>query len=110
MDAYAAQHPGTDGTRERQSVALHLIGLHLALELKSPSELRPGQLGRLAVKAKAWPWLIPPVTAGGLDVLQVFEAGVEKRPELIEAWAKEIWQAWAIHQPLVRRWWQEWGS
>ncbi|HEX2142473.1 MAG TPA: DUF5946 family protein, partial [Candidatus Limnocylindria bacterium] len=27
VDAYAAQHPGVDGRRQRQSVALHLIGL-----------------------------------------------------------------------------------
>ena len=32
VDVYAAQHPGTDGRRERQSVDLHLIALAHWLE------------------------------------------------------------------------------
>ncbi|MDH3581190.1 MAG: DUF5946 family protein [Hyphomicrobiales bacterium] len=38
VDAYAAQHPGKPERRSIQSVAVHLAGLHLALDLGRSAE------------------------------------------------------------------------
>ena len=58
VDTYAVQHPGTDDRRERQSVAVHLIGLCHWLEhghLGEPSCTRITQA--LATANADWPWL-----------------------------------------------------
>ena len=110
VDTYAAQHPGSGDSRARQSVALHLIGLHLALELDSPPVLRPAQYSRLVQKNFDWPRLEPPALDAGLTVREILDAPLEGRPGLIREWAEQVWRAWQAHHETVRGWWRTLGA
>jgi len=104
VDVYSVQHPGIDRRRERQSVALHLIGICHWLE----HDLGVPRLNvitqRLASEDRDWPWLAPPM-AYDMTVVDVRGArdGAEHRA-LVRAWAEAVWAAWSGHQPTVRRW------
>jgi hypothetical protein len=106
VDAYAAQHPGVDGRRERQSVALHLIAIAHWLEagITTP-ELNQITQG-LASASRKWPWLEPPDPKGyRMTVVDVLKAtNGEEHVALVRTWAEAIWQAWAPHHDLVRIW------
>ncbi|HEX2221212.1 MAG TPA: DUF5946 family protein [Candidatus Limnocylindria bacterium] len=104
VDVYAAQHPGTDGRRQRQSVALHLIAIcHWLEHGLGPIELTP-HTQRLAHAAADWPWLTPP-TEYEMDVRDVLAArDGEEHAQLVRAWAVSVWAAWSAHHAIVRRW------
>jgi hypothetical protein len=104
VDVYSVQHPGSDGRRERQSVALHLIALAHWLEggIEVPELNRVTQ--RLASARREWPWLEPP-DAYGMTVVDILKA--TSGPEhvtLVRDWAEATWEAWAAHHGLVRGW------
>ena len=81
VDVYAVQHPGTDDRRERQSVAIHLVGLcHWLEHGLSAAELNP-MTQELASSNADWPWLTPP-DHYELTVLDVLRATTgDERPE-----------------------------
>jgi CTP:molybdopterin cytidylyltransferase MocA len=105
VDAYAVQHPGDDrGRRQRQSVAVHLIGLCHWLEHElSATQLTP-ITQRLTADKRDWPRLEPPawydMTVG--DILPATDASAHTR--LVRRWAGEVWQAWSGHHDQVRAW------
>ena len=105
VDVYTVQHPGTDGRKQRQSVAIHLIALCGWLE----SGLDMGRLNpisqRLANEARDWPWLEPPSPPYGLTVADVLAArsGAE-HSDFVRAWAVATWDAWSAHHDIVRQW------
>lgn len=106
-DVYAVQHPGTDGRRERQSVAVHLVGLcHWLEHGLTDVELNP-MTQALASSEADWPWLTPPehydVTV--VDVLRATRG--EEHVRLTRAWAESVWEAWAGHHDIVRNWARE---
>jgi CTP:molybdopterin cytidylyltransferase MocA len=104
VDAYAAQHPGSDDRRERPSVALHLIGLCHWLEHDIPVHYLNAITQRLASADRAWPWLDPP-SRYSVTVLDVIEAASgEEHVATVRAWATSVWTAWSAHHDLVRRW------
>ncbi len=105
VDAYAAQHPGTDSRRARQSVAGHLIALCLVfehdLDLAYVTRLMPRAVG---IAADA-PWLDPPDFAGAPTVLGIAEAQSPSDHErAVLAWARGVWLAWSPHHAIVRSW------
>lgn len=104
VDVYTVQHPGLDERRQRQSVALHLIGLcHWLEHGKGMRELNP-ITERLASGGGDWPWLDPPVTYA-LTVRDVLDATTSaEHGALVRQWAEETWRAWAPHHELIRRW------
>jgi len=104
VDVYAVQHPGTDDRRQRQSVALHLIGLCHWLEHGIEADRLTAITQRLANDDRAWPWLTPPVgyEMTVVDVL-VARRGAE-HVRLVTRWAETTWKAWTAHQDLVRGW------
>ena len=99
-DAYASQHPGIDGRRQRQSVAVHLIALCQWLE-HGVEDPQLTDLTRLALDGRPdWPWLEPP---------RAYELTVHDLPLPASAvdgrrWAASVWEAWTAHHPTVRRW------
>lgn len=104
VDVYAVQHPGTDDRRQRQSVALHLVGLCHWLE----HDMGPDRLGaitqRLANEDRSWPWLTPP-DAYPMTVCDLLAA--RDGPEhvrRVRAWAESTWEAWSAHHDVVRAW------
>ena len=104
VDIYAVQHPGTDGRRQRQSVALHLVALcHWLEHGLTAAELNP--ITRTLVSSKAdWPWLTPP-DRYDLTVVDVLRAtSGEEHVRLTREWAASVWEAWSAHHWTVRHW------
>ncbi len=109
VDIYAAQHPGLDGRKQRQSVAVHLISLCAWLEHGfGPDALLP-VTRRLADGKRDWPWLVPPSTYS-VTVRDVLSAttGFDHVAQ-IEEWARVVWDAWAEHHTTIRQWAAEAG-
>jgi CTP:molybdopterin cytidylyltransferase MocA len=104
VDVYAVQHPGSDERRERQSVALHLIGLCHWLEHGLEFDRLNAITQRLAGEDRPWPWLAPPtsypMTVGELLVARDGPEHVR----LVRAWAEVTWDAWSAHHGTVRLW------
>ena len=105
-DAYAVQHPGVQGRRSLQSVAVHLMGLCTLLERDVELPRQVPVLGRMpARKTMDLHWLAPPAKRGRLTVHDVFEAGYgDGHADAVEAWARDVWKAWASHHATVRGW------
>lgn len=103
-DVYAVQHPGPDGRRQRQSVALHLVGLCLWLEHGLEGDRLHAITARLARDDRPWPWL-PPPGGYGMTVVDLLAArdGAE-HVALLRGWAEATWDAWSAHRPTVRAW------
>ncbi len=104
VDVYAAQHPGVDGRRQRQSVAVHLISICAWLEHGMDADALLPMTKRLTDHKREWPWLESPV-AYELSVLDALRArsGAE-HGELVRAWGADVWRAWGPHQAQVREW------
>ena len=104
VDVYAVQHPGTDDRRQRQSVALHLIGLCHWLEHEIEFDRLNATTQRLANEDRQWPWLTPPagypMTVG--DLIEARDGAEHVR--LVRRWAETTWEAWAAHHDTVRGW------
>jgi hypothetical protein len=111
VDAYAAQHPGrSDDRRAVQSVAVHLIGLHLALE---PTPATVGRdvtplLRAAADRSVEFRALPRPTHLGAVTVIDVHAASATGDPDAylaaVRRWANAVWAAWAAHHAEVRRW------
>jgi hypothetical protein len=108
VDAYGAQHPGVRQIRSVQSVAVHLMGLCTILERGAHAEprlvpmrdRRPPPRARLDLH-----WLEPPRPIGTLTIRGPVEAaGGAEHAALVEAWARDVWAAWAPHHATVRDW------
>lgn len=104
VDVYSVQHPGPDERRQRQSVALHLIGLCQWLEHGLEAPRLNAITERLADADRPWPWLAPPAEfeMSVPDVLVARDGAQHVR--LVRRWAGATWQAWADHHELIRRW------
>jgi CTP:molybdopterin cytidylyltransferase MocA len=103
VDAYAAQHPGVDGRRQRQSVAIHLIGLCQWLEHGLSADRIIAATGVLTHR-DTWPWLTPPARYR-LTVLDVLAAtSADEHARLVRSWAEAVWEGWSDHHAVVRGW------
>jgi len=105
VDVYTVQHPGADDRRQRQSVAIHLIGLCHWLEhgLDAQRVISATQ-AMLQAGRTDWPWLEPP-TDYDMTVRDVLAAANgEEHGRLVRAWAEGTWEAWSAHHDRVRRW------
>lgn len=104
VDTYAAQHPGTPSRQAVQSVAVHLIGLHLWLERRLPATEITAQIGD-AVRRGGFHWLEPPSDQGVRKAHQIdLSTDVEEHTRAIEGWAGSVWDAWHEHADTLRRW------
>ena len=100
-----AQHPGEPSRRSIRSVAVHLIGLHLALEQGRGSSEATKAMQRAANRKRDFVWLDPPASLGEVTVLDVRQArNPAEHAGLVERWARSIWEAWSPHHETVRRW------
>jgi CTP:molybdopterin cytidylyltransferase MocA len=104
VDVYAVQHPGADARRERQSVALHLIGICHWLEHDLDMERLNAITQRLANADRDWPRLDPP-TGYPMTVVDLLATrdGAE-HVSLVRRWAVTTWEAWSTHHDVVRAW------
>jgi len=104
VDAYAAQHPGTESLQAIRSVAGHLIALHFVLE----RDLPPGRITELLrryAKRPEFRWLDPPSDPGALTVVDVHSA-LERAAyaQACRQWAAAVWESWCSHHETIRRW------
>ena len=104
VDVYSVQHPGHDDRRQRQSVALHLVGLCHWLEHDLEFDRLNAITQQLANADRDWPWLEPP--AGyAMTVADLLEArDGPTHVTLVRRWAESTWDAWSAHHALVRAW------
>ena len=105
VDSYAVQHPG-DGTRRAiQSVALHLVALHLTLEKGVAPETVTRVLQAGADGPVAFTLLEPPLDPKWRTVLDVLPAkDLSEHERMVRAWAASAWEGWRDHHARVRAW------
>jgi CTP:molybdopterin cytidylyltransferase MocA len=104
VDVYSVQHPGHDDRRQRQSVALHLVGLCHWLEHDVEVARLNAITQQLASTDRDWPWLDPP---DGYAMTVADVIGARDGPThvaLVRRWAESTWDAWSAHHELVRGW------
>jgi hypothetical protein len=102
VDTYAVQHAG--GAQPDKSVAIHLSGLHLALERGIPSPLIPPRLQRIAATSRSWPRFEPPPELAPVTVWDIAYAdGVDGHVAASRSWARAVWAAWAPHHDAVAK-------
>ncbi len=106
VDTYAVQHPGRPSPQSIQSVAVHLISLHLVLERGYAMPRMPAVLTQAAVWGKKrFVWLDPPPSRGEITVADVQQAKtVEEHVSRVRAWAESAWKAWGGHHGTIRNW------
>jgi hypothetical protein len=104
-DAYGAQHPGRRQVRSVQSVAVHLMGLCTVLERGAGPRTTPTRGAKRVRRTLDLHWLDPPRPIGTLTVRGPLRAvGPEEHAASVEAWARDVWAAWAPHHQTVRSW------
>lgn len=104
VDAWAVQHPAPASRVSDQSLALHLMTLHLFLEEGVDPEQGPALHKSMMIGRPDYAWLEPPPHCGALTVADVSQPD---RAHL-EAWARAAWQAWADHHATVLGWVTRW--
>jgi len=102
IDAYAAQHPGSEGRRQAQSVWVHLVSLCAILErgLASADGIRLKH--EMLRDDPVFPWLARPTDLGELTVLDAAAAPAEQLGAVVRRWAASVWEAWAAHHGAIR--------
>lgn len=105
VDAYAAQHPGEPSPRSIQSVAVHLVGLHVTFDQGYSPEEATRALQHAATGKRDFVWLEPPASLGAVTILEVHAAPDPiEHAERVHRWARSVWDAWSAHHATVRRW------
>lgn len=100
VDTYAAQHAG--GAHKDKSIAVHLVGLHLAIDRDLRSTAITALLQRLAAARPQWPHFDPPADAGAITVLDVaLSVGDPAHVAVVRSWARAVWDSWAHCHPEV---------
>lgn len=104
VDTYAVQHPGRPSAQSVQSVAVHLISLHLVLERSIDPRRATALLGVFADEDR-FEWLSPPVAPHRLNVLHPLAAtSAAAHADAVHEWAHAAWEAWSPHHGTVRAW------
>lgn len=105
VDAYAAQHPGKPERKSIQSVALHLIGLCLALERGRPPAAIIEAHRACAARAGDFIWLEPPAPPFDTTIQHVVAADTPQDHEThVQAYADAVWRSWQAHHGIIRHW------
>lgn len=104
VDTYAVQHPGGDDPRAVRSVGIHLMTLCLFLERDVDPALGT-KLHRRMVARPVFHRLTAPACRGRWTVLHVpIDGDASTARTGAFEWARDVWAAWSVHHPTVRRW------
>ncbi|MDQ3767650.1 MAG: DUF5946 family protein [Actinomycetota bacterium] len=104
VDTYAVQHPGVAERRSIQSVGLHLMTLCLVFEHGADPSHGP-ELHKRMVNRLTFHWLEPPRLSGRMTVADILRSSdSQEHIGLVRAWARDVWEAWMAHHPVVRGW------
>ena len=105
VDAYAVQHQGERERRTIQSLCVHLIGLHLAIDQGMPLEASRVAKSQMFKQRPDFGWLVLPEMPEWMTISDVVAArSAAEHREIVEAWARSAWSAWAPHHEIVRVW------
>lgn len=100
VDAYAVQHAG--GPHPDKSIAVHLLGLYLALERGLPAPAIAPYMQRLASIVTAWPHFPPPAVTGAPTIFDIALTGdPETHVARVRQWAAAVWEAWSPHHGAI---------
>lgn len=104
VDSFACQHVGDDDPRAKQSVVIHLLGLHLAMDLRVDFAKIP-QVMEAAIKnlKGKFPKLARPDFTGSMKVTDVAGAkSSEEHCRLVTEWARQVWMSWETEHGRIR--------
>ncbi len=104
VDAYMASHPG-DGSdrRDRQSVAVHLVGLGGTFERGWSHETTLKALRATVGTTRDFPRLTPPEPAASLTVASLVGcADLTEYDQRSSLWARAVWDSWSEHHDAIR--------
>jgi len=105
VDTYTVQHPGTPSRQSIQSVAGHLIGLFVVLELGWPPAQATQAIRIAAERSERFTWLEPPPTRGDLTIVDVANAATfAEHEQVVQRWARSVWESWQFHHSTIRHW------
>ena len=105
VDAYSVQHPGQPSRQTIQSIAVHLLSLHLVLEVGVSQAEATRTMQRLAADKSRYTWLAPPSSLGAVTVVDVHAADTAAAHcQTVERWAESAWRAWEAHHETIRSW------
>jgi hypothetical protein len=105
VDAYSVQHPGTPSRQSIQSVAGHLIGLFVVLELGWPPAQATQAIRTAVGRSERFIWLEPPQTRGELTIVDVANAAnLAEHEQVVQQWAQSVWESWQFHHSNIRHW------
>ena len=108
VDAYMSQHPGTATPAGRRSVAVHLVGLYLALERGLAGQAVGSVLAHVFPDKQDIAPLEPVPPPGALTVASLLDApDLTSHSRLARAWAEAVWRAWTPVHARVRAWAQQ---
>jgi hypothetical protein len=101
VDSYAAQHSGP-GVKTVTTV-FALIGLYLVVERGyTGREVQQAHMV-LARKRRQWPYFQPPDGKSAVTVSDVVKnLGADNYRELINGWAKSVWDLWSLEHEEIR--------
>lgn len=102
VDAYTAQH--ADETTKPIAIVFALIGLYLSTEKSFTGKQVQRVHMQLAKRRKVWPRLEPPSELEAITAAEVLAVPPgDDRDEMIRRWCASVWEAWGVHQGLIRR-------
>jgi hypothetical protein len=105
VDSYAVQHPGLPSRQTIQSVGVHLIRLCLLLERGLAMASANDAIVAASARKHTFTWLVPPTHFGKVTVVDVARTQTDAElQQMVWAWAREAWAAWAEHHDTVRSW------
>jgi hypothetical protein len=105
VDTYSVQHPGTPSRQSIQSVAGHLIGLFVVLELGWLPAQATQAIRSAVEQSEQFIWLEPPQTRGNLTIVDVANAAtLAEHEQVVQQWACSVWESWRFHHSTIRHW------
>jgi hypothetical protein len=105
VDSYMAQHPGYATASGRRSVAVHLVGLCLALERDLTEGVKRRVMAGVFPDKPDLAPLAPVPPLGALTIASLVDApDLEAHSARARAWAEAVWRAWSPFHPRVRAW------
>src|SRR5262245_65637492 len=91
--------------RTIKSVAVHLISLHLSLELNFEHTRTVKLMQAAAERSSSFIWLDPPESLGSMTIIDVHRAGNDpnEHKRLVNEWGSSTWDAWGQHAANMRQ-------
>jgi len=102
-DTYAVTHVGHPEPRTIQSAAVHLMALYVQIELGKSNQYAL-KLMQVATQ-HTYHWLTAPDNFGAISIVDIHAApDPDTHHQLVDQWARQVWQAWQPHHAQVAAW------